>query len=172
MFKNKKNLPADTLSGLVKNSFLKNRKKLDKLSIFTYSPPHTKIKHTIYMFTDPVCPYCHKAIQNIKNLAKLTNSEIKIVLFAVHIPQGDTEINKVICSNMDINTYISTNFPLKKQIKPCNKAQKIIKATSKLAHELKVSAVPTFFLDDGTKITGANIARIKNAIERIDSEKK
>ncbi len=28
MFKNKKNLPADTLSGLVKNSFLKNRKKI------------------------------------------------------------------------------------------------------------------------------------------------
>jgi len=164
MFKNKKNIPAEELELIVKNLFLKHKKQLDKLSVFNYSPLNKKTKHTIYFFTDPLCPYCHRAVERIKELAKDTNSEIKFILYSVHLPQGNREIEKVICSNMDLDTYINTNFPLKKQVKTCDRAKKLIEGVVKLAEDLKVNSVPTFFLEDGTKIIGANTTRIKKAI--------
>ncbi|GAB6163129.1 hypothetical protein JCM12298_22890 [Desulfothermus naphthae] len=164
MFKNKKNIPAEELESIVKDLFLEHKKQLDKLSVFNYSPSNKKTEHTIYFFTDPLCPYCHRAIKEIKELAKNTNSKIKIILYSVHTPQGDREIEKVICSNMDLDSYITTNFPIKKQIKTCDRAKKLIQDISKLARDLKINSVPTFFLEDGTKIVGANISRIKRAI--------
>jgi protein-disulfide isomerase len=88
-------------------------------------------------------------------------------LYPVHLPKGRKEAEKVICSNMDFNTFLNTTFPLKEKIKSCKKAKKILDTSAALARKLKINAVPTFILEDGTKITGANIARVKKAMTHL-----
>jgi len=172
MFKNGKNVTLETLSFIERKNFQKVKDQLDKVVFFTYITPNTRPRHTIYFFTDPLCPFCHRTLKKLKTLAKDTDSKIKIIFCPVHIPQGEIEAEKVICSNMGFDKFINTNFPLKGKERTCKKGREILQASLVLAKKLNIGAVPTFILEDGTKITGANIMRVEKEMARLSSYKK
>ncbi len=172
MFKQGKNVTLDSLSLIEKKIFQKVKNQLDKVVFFTYITPNTHPKHTIYFFTDPLCPFCHRTLKKLKTLAKDTNSKIKVIFCPVHMPEGEIEAEKVICSNMGFDKFINTNFPLKDKERTCKKGREILEASLTLARKLNIGAVPTFILEDGTKITGANIMRVEKEMAHLSSRKK
>lgn len=172
MFQNKKNLSAEALSNIKKSYFTKVKDKIDGAVTFSLSPNSKKPKHKIYFFTDPLCPYCHRAIQKIKDFSNRTDTNVEIVLYSVHGEKGNKEIEKVICSNMNFDTYSKTNFPLTDKNTTCEKGIQRLKQAQELAKELKISAVPAFILEDGTQVTGADLKRLEMAVSTLSNSNK
>ncbi len=172
MFKDKKNLSYEAISTIRKSYLSKLKDKIDSAVTYSLMPDKIRPEHTIYFFTDPLCPYCHRTVQRIKNFSNKTNTNVKIILYSVHGDKGNKEIEKVICSNMDFETYASTNFPLQKKSTTCEKGQKVIKLGQEIARKLKINAVPAFVLEDGTQVIGADLRRLELALSQTSNSTK
>jgi len=175
-FSHKKNLSSEGIKKVLtenrkqrKDLFLKNKEKVEKAVSFVLRPyPHTK--HTIYLFTDPLCPFCHRVEKKLFSVASSTNSTIKIIFYPVHIPQGEKVSIGVICSKIPLGKYLrlTKRQRLSLSQKECPLGKEKIEEAMEVARLLNINSVPRFILEDGTQVIGANIARLKRAIHGLD----
>jgi len=150
--------------------FLKYKKDFDKLAVITYKPT-SSAKKILYMVTDPLCPYCHKAESKIKDLVKRYNVILKIVLFSVHGPKGKRKAEEAICKNFNLDQYFSDKWRDKQQEKiGCKKGKEILKQTFNLVGLLGIKGVPTFIFEDGTKVVGANLLALEAMLRERNSK--
>jgi len=53
----------------------------------------------------------------------------------------------------------------------CKKGQQLIETSIKLGKKLGISGVPTFYLENGKMIVGANIPQLKEALAELTGKK-
>jgi len=145
--------------------FISMRPELDKVVAMIYRPDTEKIQHTLYMITDPACPYCHLAEAGIREIAKEHNAVLKVVFFPVHLPEGKEKAIEAICRKLNFQAYIKDNWRRegKTEQHQCEKGKKLLKKSIALGKRLGIRGVPTFYLDNGKKTVGAN----KGLIEKL-----
>jgi len=152
MFKNRHQVTQERIAKLKAENFVKLRKEADKLVAFVYKPKG-KIKHTLYMFTDPVCPFCHKAEENIKQIADEYHTQVKFIFFPVHIPAGREKAIEPVCRKLDAETYLKGDWKKDSDKNSdkyqCEKGKKLLEDSARLARRLGIRGVPTFFLENG-----------------------
>ncbi len=173
-FSHKKNLSSEGIKRVLAENirhkrevFLKNKKKVDAVVSFVLKP-YNHTRHIIYLFTDPLCPFCHRVEKRLFSLASSTNSTVKLIFYPVHIPQGERVAEGVICSNMSLEQYLHLERSKRLSLSSeCPKGKERIKGAMEVAKLLDINSVPRFILEDGTQIVGANIPRLKRAIEKI-----
>ncbi len=175
LFSHRKNISSRGIKEMMartsrqrKQIFLKSRAQIDSLVSFVVKPyPHTR--HVIYLFTDPLCPFCHRVDRALPSLASSTNSTIKIIFYPVHIPQGEKVASGVICSGIGVEKYLSLTRKQRNSYARyvCEKGRERVKAAVKMAEKLGINSVPRFILEDGTQVVGANLLRLKRAIARL-----
>lgn len=148
--KNQKNLTEDREQVL-------NKIDISKL------PLDKAIKHvkgngsrTLYIFSDPDCPYCHRLEQE---LTKVNNVTIYLFLYPITSlhPNAGKISEQIWCSKDQYNTW--EEYVLNKK-KPTNtnKCSTPLLALQKLGDSLDITGTPTFFLKDGSRISGAKTA--------------
>ena len=76
VFNDGQSLSDITISELKKAAFASVKPKLDELAAFTYTPKGKPIG-TVYMITDPLCPYCHRAENSIISSALKSREDVK-----------------------------------------------------------------------------------------------
>lgn len=109
-------------------------------------------KHTLYIFTDPDCPYC-KILE--KELAKMDNLTIYTFLYPIKDVQAQTQkAEKIWCSNNPADAWQKLML---NNIQPAGKANcsNPISKNLQLGQQLKVFGTPTLFLANGQRIPGA-----------------
>jgi len=164
MFVNRHQITQESLARIKAKFFLKFKKVADKLTAFTYRPKG-KIRHTIYMFTDPVCPFCHRAEKDIKQIADQYKAQVKFIFFPVHIPIGEEKAVEAVCKGLTANKYLQGSWR-KDSGWQCKKGKEFIKESESFAKKLGVRGVPTFFLDNGEMIVGANLSLLRQELSR------
>jgi len=171
VFKDGQSLSDITISDLKKSAFTSVKPKLDDLAVFTYTPKGKPIG-TVYMITDPLCPFCHRAESGIMSLASEFNVELKVLLYGVHGVNGDKRAIQTVCNGLTLEDYIKGDWK-KKNIDEaqCEKGKFLIEKTKTVVSQLGLGGVPMFYLNDGTSVTGANMPALKEILTKLQTNK-
>ena len=169
MFQDKKQITKNIIDKLKEKNFILYRKPLDQCVSMKYTP-QGDIKQTIYMITDPECPYCDRAAKKIKKIAGNYQAEVKIILHSVHGKAGRGKVIEAICRNLDFDQYTNKNWIKENKTNEyqCGAGTARLKQTEKIIKKLGITGVPVFYLGGGKKIVGANMPAL---IKALNSEK-
>ncbi len=152
---------------LQKGKFKTLRRRADALTVMVYKPSPSA-RRVLYMFTDPVCPYCARAEKQIKSIAKKYNVILKVLFYPVHRPRGTDLAAVAICKGLNLDTYLAKEW--EKKANPakekCVKGEAILSKTDKLARELGITGVPTFIMDTGERVVGADIRALEEMLRK------
>ena len=166
MFQDKKQITQTRLDTLKAEKFIRLRSDIEACVAMSYAPSQKK-KHTIYMITDPVCPFCHQAESQLKDFADTHDAEFKIILSSVHPPVGRRKAVEAVCRNLSLDDYISGKWQdeNKTDAHQCGAGIDLISASEKIVAELGISGVPVFFLENGRRIDGADMTALEDALK-------
>ncbi len=145
-----------------KNITEEREQVLNKIDI-SKLPLDKAIKHvkgdgsrTLYIFSDPDCPYCHRLEQE---LTKVDNVTIYLFLYPITSlhPNAEKISEQIWCSKDQYSAW--ENYILNKKM-PAKvaKCDTPIQPLAKLGEALEIDGTPTFFLKDGSRISGAKSA--------------
>ena len=120
----------------------------------TQAIKHVKGKgeRTLYIFSDPDCPYCQKLE---KELTKIDNVTIYLFLYPISSlhPNAVNIANQIWCSKDQYQTWQNYLLNQKKPAKNVN-CQSPVNQNIQLARSLEIDGTPSFFLKDGSRISG------------------
>ncbi len=173
MFSYKNNITQQSFKKIIQQEekrraeeFKKLKKEIDKVIAFSYSPTPSPAKE-IYMFTDPLCPFSHKAEKKIKEIVKKYNTKLNVVFFPVHLPKGKELAIESICKGMNLDSYIKDGWRKENPEKfQCEKGKKILNRSLELGKKLSINGVPTFILSNGTRIVGVDLKKIERVLSK------
>jgi len=177
MFKDRKQVTQETITGLRAKRFRALKNEVDKCVAMTLKSSSGKVDKTVYMITDPVCPYCHRAETRLREFADRYGAEFKLVLYSVHPPVGRRKAVEAVCRGLSAEAYLDgkwkqENLTDKYQ---CKAGAGLIKRTEELVRKMGVRGVPMFYLSDGTLVQGANMPALARALSseklRVSSAK-
>ncbi|MEZ4565399.1 MAG: thioredoxin fold domain-containing protein [Desulfobacterales bacterium] len=165
MFQDRKQITQTRIDGLKAENFIRLRSDIDACVAMSYAPAD-KAKHTIYMITDPVCPFCHQAESQLKNFADTHDAEFKIILASVHPPVGRRKAVEAVCRNLSLDDYIRGDWQEDNETDDfqCERGIDLIAASEKIVAELGINGVPVFFLENGRRIDGADMTALEKAL--------
>ncbi|MBW1795652.1 MAG: thioredoxin fold domain-containing protein [Deltaproteobacteria bacterium] len=159
LYKDGQNISQNKVTQIRKSVFLSLDSKLNRVVAFIYRPRVTKTN--VYMITDPLCPYCHKVESRIKELANKYNAQINVILYSVHGPYGEKKCVEAVCRNFTLDDYQKNNWRKRNTDDyQCEKGDLLIENAKKVIHKIGISGVPTFILDDGRSVSGANLTAL------------
>lgn len=132
-------------------------------------PLNQAIKHikgngerVIYLFSDPDCPYCQHFEKELKQIDNITIYLFLYPIKSLH-PNSENIAQQISCAKDQYQTWqdylIDKKQPAK--VKACSTP---IDKNIALAQKIEVDGTPTFFLKDGSRISGARDAE---EIERL-----
>ncbi|OPL12127.1 MAG: hypothetical protein AVO38_03605 [delta proteobacterium ML8_D] len=158
MFQDRKQITQTRLDTLKAEKFMRLRSDIDACVAMSYTSAE-KAKHTIYMITDPVCPFCHQAESQLKNFADTHDAEFKIILASVHPPVGRRKAIEAVCRNLSLDQYISGKWQAENKTDEhqCGEGNDLISASEKIVADLGINGVPVFFLENGRRVDGADM---------------
>jgi len=159
LYKDGQNISQDRTTRIRKSVFLSLKSELNGVVAFIYRPRVKK--NNVYMITDPLCPYCHKTESRIKELANQYNAQINVILYTVHGPYGEKKCIEAVCRNFSLDEYQKDNWrKTNTDDYQCEKGDLLMENAKKLIHQIGISGVPTFILDDGQSVSGANLTAL------------
>lgn len=149
MFKEKNPITQTTLEYY---EYLAVRENLDSLKdvvAINYTPENA-VGKSVYLVTDPLCPYCNMAGDFVKEVADEYGVSVNLVLMTVHGDSGVTKVREAICKEYDFDEYVESEWKTEESGNiTCDEATTLIAATDNVAAKLGLSGVPAFILEDG-----------------------
>lgn len=143
-------------------------KDVDECVAFTYTPPEIKTETVLYMFTDPLCPFCNRIGGEVKDLSDRLGFRVSILLMNVHGEKGRAKCMEAVCRNeadpaFNLGAYNGQEW---KKGDPdskfaCQKGEELVDKTEKLSEKLGIDSVPFFFIKDGRHVNGASIEDVE-----------
>lgn len=158
MYQGRYKITEQILKKLYAEIFSKNIPVINKAVAFTYKPLKSGAR-TLYMFTDPLCPFCHESGLKVKKLADKYGIVLKTLLIAVRGKKSQEKCIEAVCRNFNISEYFSTKWrTIQTDGKyQCIKGKELLAIADKISDVLMVDGVPAFYLDDGTYISGSDL---------------
>lgn len=154
------------LARLTKANFIKVSPEMEKSIAFRYKP-EGKIKEVVYMITDPLCPYCNVATKKMKEFSDNYHAELRVIFSSVHGTAGDQKAIESVCRGLTLPEYTKDDWKTGDSAEyQCQKGKDVIEKSRAIASQLHIQGVPTFFLQDGTQIVGADIGRLEKAMKK------
>jgi thiol:disulfide interchange protein DsbC len=169
LYRDGQNISQHRISETKKSVFAAKTAELDKLVAFSYRPSVGPVgeRRTLYLITDPLCPYCHEIEPQLRDLADKHNLQVNLILYSVHGSHGKEKCIEAVCRNFSFNEYINDGWRKKDPGRyDCDKGRLLIENTRKTASEIGIESVPMFILDDGRSITGADLTALEMLVSR------
>lgn len=165
MFQDRTQITQTQINRIKAKRFLSLKSEVEKCVAFTLKPKG-EVKHTVYMITDPVCPFCHRAETQLEKFAQDHGVEFKFIFYSVHPPVGRQKAIEAICRKLSADDYLKGDWKNsnKTQEYQCQEGKELITQSEQLARKLGVRGVPMFYLEDGTLIPGANMPALARAL--------
>ena len=171
LFVDGRNLSQARISELRKADFAAARPELDRVVAFTYTPEGKK-RGEVYMITDPLCPFCHRAEAGIVEIAKEFNVELKVILYGVHGEAGDKRAIQAVCRHLSFDDYVKGDWKKRPFDEgQCEEGKTLIARARAVVGKLGIGGVPMFFLEDGGSVTGANLPELKKRLGGLQRQR-
>lgn len=168
MYENGVSLTESKLYDINKSILKSAINDIDGCVVFTYEPTEIKTETTLYMFTDPLCPFCNKAGGEIKEISDRLGFRVKVLLLNVHGEKGRAKCIEAVCRNaanpsFNLAEYNSPEWKKGDADKEfaCQKGSELVDRTEKLSEKLGIDSVPFFFINDGRHVSGASIEDVE-----------
>lgn len=173
MYQKGTNITAEAMYNVNKQRLVSEIGAIDDCVSFVWKPKKIKTKKILYMFTDPLCPYCNRIGKDIFNLSEKYGFVLKVVIFSVHGEKGREKSVEAICRNLkdssfDFAAYSKDDWkqaevlPLYK----CQKGYEILEKAETLADSLAIDAVPFFVTSDGDYVSGASREDVEDLFKK------
>lgn len=170
-FENGNNLSASFIRTIhlntVKKEFPKLKKEIKESIMAKYTPKGKAIRGQLYVFVDPLCPFCRNAEKRFVKWANKYGYEIYLIPFIVHGERAKDLTQSFICNNKTFNDYIEGNYGKPNRI-GCKASENIIKYSVSVERNLQLRGTPTFVTGKGNEVEGINYP----AVEKLMSEGK
>lgn len=115
-----------------------------------------KSERTIYLFSDPDCPYCQQLEKELKKIDNVTIYLFLYPIIGLH-PNAAKVANQIWCAQDQYQTW--QDYVIDRKQPPSVKECKTpIDKNIALAKKLEIDGTPTFFLENGTRISGVQDA--------------
>ncbi len=150
-------------------------KDIPKKNLITYGNP--KAKYTIYVVTDPECPFCAKFDKEMKKLLKMRNDvKFEVILFPLPFHKHASKISQNILCTSSLEKkreildksfeYVKNNNygKLSSLEKSCEEGKKILKEHKKFAEKSGIRGTPTLIFPHGIVISGLMSAEQMNKV--------
>lgn len=116
-----------------------------------------KGERVIYLFSDPDCPYCQQLEKELKNIDNITIYLFLYPIKSLH-PNAEKISQQIWCSKDPYQVWQDYLINKKQPafVKTCNTP---IEKNIALAKKLEIDGTPSFFLKDGSRISGVREAK-------------
>ena len=170
LFRKKANLTTEGFELLTSRTFRELRGEIDQAVALRYTP-EGDIRNTLYMFSSPDCPNCHKALIDLMPILDETNIELKILLIAQGSSKAKAE--KIACLKGDLETYLNEDVMGKEfnAAPACEEGEELLRRSTDLGIRLSIKSVPVFFTQDGLMIIGSNIEAVERLLKNGDPQR-
>lgn len=130
-----------------------------------------KAENTLFVFTDPRCPFCKKLEAELVKLDNVRIHTFLTPLTSLH-PDAKEVSARILCAKDKVQAF--KDFMLKgKEISEPAKCQTTLDANERLMSELGIKGTPTIFFENGERATGALSAEaIQKKFEAMAAIKK
>jgi len=164
MFQGQKQITQTEIDNLKAKNFKRLLPKIDQYVSMVYKPK--VINQTVYMITDPVCPFCHRAEENLKLFSKKYHAEFKLILYSVHPPIGRQKAVEAVCRKLTASQYIAGKWKEDNKTSQyqCQTGINKIFQIEQLMSKLGINGVPMFIFPDGKTVKGADMTNLKKAL--------
>lgn len=127
--------------------------------------------NTLYVFTDPRCPFCKKLESEFVKLDNVRIHTFLTPLTSLH-PDAKEISARILCAKDKAQAF--EDFMLRgKEITETAKCQTTLDANERLMSELGIKGTPTIFFENGERATGAMTTEaIQKKFEAMDAIKK
>lgn len=130
--------------------------ELDKLAVAKES----RGEKTLYMITDPECPYCEASKKRAYELAKERGWSTAIVWFPLPShPQAEKKAISFVCEKRTWQDYLNGLYGTSS----CEEGISKVAKSKELLQSI-VSGTPTFILSTGEVVVGANIRALEEKL--------
>lgn len=130
-----------------------------------------KAENTLFVFTDPRCPFCKKLEAELAKLENVRIHTFLTPLTSLH-PDAKEVSARILCAKDKVRAF--EDFMLKgKEISESAQCQTTLEANERLMTELGIKGTPTIFFENGERATGALSAEaIQKKFEAMAAIKK
>ena len=130
-----------------------------------------KAENTLFVFTDPRCPFCKKLEAELVKLENVRIHTFLTPLTSLH-PDAKEVSARILCAKDKAKAF--EEFMLKgKEISEPAQCQTTLEANERLLTELGIKGTPTIFFENGERATGALSAEaIQKKFEAMAAIKK
>ncbi|MDM8226002.1 DsbC family protein [Parasutterella secunda] len=130
-----------------------------------------KAENTLFVFTDPRCPFCKKLEEELVKLENVRIHTFLTPLTSLH-PDAKEVSARILCAKDKAKAF--EDFMLKgKEISEPAQCQTTLEANERLMTELGIKGTPTIFFENGERATGALSAEaIQKKFEAMAAIKK
>ena len=130
-----------------------------------------KAENTLFVFTDPRCPFCKKLEAELVKLENVRIHTFLTPLTSLH-PDAKEVSARILCAKDKAKAF--EDFMLKgKEISEPTQCQTTLEANERLLTELGIKGTPTIFFENGERATGALSAEaIQKKFEAMAAIKK
>ena len=130
-----------------------------------------KAENTLFVFTDPRCPFCKKLEAELVKLENVRIHTFLTPLTSLH-PDAKEVSARILCAKDKAKAF--EDFMLKgKEISEPAQCQTTLEANERLLTELGIKGTPTIFFENGERATGALSAEaIQKKFETMAAIKK
>lgn len=130
-----------------------------------------KASNTLYVFTDPRCPFCKKLETEIAQLDNVRIHTFLTPLTTLH-PDAKELSARILCAQNKVQSFEDVMLR-GKEPKNEAKCQTTLTENEKLMTELGIKGTPTLFFENGERVTGFLSAQaIKEKFKNIENMKK
>ena len=127
-------------------------------------------KHTLYVFTDPLCPYCRKLEETLYQLQDVRIYMFLSPLVTLH-PEAREVAARIWCAKNPIKAFEAVMLEDQTLTTKAQCETPILKNEA-LMPKLCIKGTPTLFLENGERLTGAlDIEKLRKALDAIVKEK-
>lgn len=161
---NKKNLTEERLAELSKIDV--KQLPLDQAIKYVKG----KGERTLYVFSDPDCPYCQKLEQHMTSVDNVTVYLFLFPLKKLH-PQAEAVANKIWCSKNQYEAW--EDYMLhRKAPKSMTQCETPIQKNLALGQKLQIDGTPTLFLQNGMRLSGSpqNAEQIEQLLQQASAQ--
>ena len=127
-------------------------------------------KHSLYVFTDPLCPYCRKLEGTLNQLQDVRIYTFLSPLVALH-PEAREVAARIWCAENPAEAFDAVMLDGQTLTTQAQCETPILKNEA-LMQKLGIKGTPTLFLENGERLTGAlDIEKLRKALDAVAKEK-
>lgn len=138
--------------------------QLNKYVFASYTPSGFTGK-TLYVFEDPLCPYCDKLNKHIVKYSNESGYRIDFIFKIIHGRQAFNYAVKFVCGHLNID---NANFVKYTEMDYrggyCSYGKNLVMDDLDIDNDLDINITPTFLSNMGFRETGLSLSAVKKGL--------